>query len=304
MGGNAFPNVKRIDREHIQSTVRFVVDSLQLPNFTIEYVEQHLMGSTGKKETSGDIDIAVNTYQVQFFGEVERPVFDMQIFLNRVKQVLPKSQIDTHTFSMGNLITAWPIAGDPNLGLVQIDFIFGKAEWLLFTHYSPAPEESRFKGVYLSQGLAVLAKMLEDFVEVDPTRTEQDGISPLRVGRVGLHLSLELGLFRSWRAEIVKNQGPRRVDPGDFETKFPNAARYPRIGYISDPQAVLDIILAPGVTYDQVNSFEKLVRWVAKNKPEHFMAFKERFIDNFARHTKMGLERSVDEFRNDPVWSV
>ncbi len=303
MGGNAFKNVVRINREDIPATLDHVINTLQFPNLTPEYVSWALMGSTGKKASSGDIDIAMNTYKARFVGETERVTFNKHALLERLEQVLPKTQINSTTIRMGNLMSAWPIAGDPAKGLVQVDFVFGKAEWLLFTHYSPAEGESRFKGVFLQQGLGIWAKMHKDFEQVDPTRTEQDGISPLRVARCGLHLSLELGLFRSWKAEVIRDQGPRQVEPGYLETKFPAAHRYPRIGWIDDPQSVLNILLGPGVTQEHVNTFEKFVQWIQENQPEHLQVFKERFLNNLSRHNGMLGEVSLEEMAADPVWN-
>lgn len=304
MGGNAFRNVGRVQREDIPATLDHVIQTLQFPNFTPEYVAWALMGSTGKKASSGDIDIAMNTYRARFVGEPERVVFNKYELLARLEQVLPKERINTTTFRMGNLMTAWPIAGDPNKGLVQVDFVFGKADWLLFTHYSPAEGESRFKGVFLQQGLGIWAKMHKDFEQVDPTRTEQDLVSPLRVARVGLHLSLELGLFRSWKAEVVREQGPRQVEPGYLETKFPLADRYPRIGWIDDPQSVLDILLGPGFTPEHVNTFEKFVAWINTYRPDQAETFKERFLNNLSRHNGMLGEVTLEEMAADPVWDL
>jgi len=219
----------------------------------------------------------------------------------RLQQVLPQDQLNTKTSSMGNLMTAWPIAGDPTKGLVQVDFIFGKADWLLWTHYGPGEGESRFKGVFLTQSFGILAKMLKDYEEVDPTRFEQDGVSPLRIARCGLHLSLELGLFRSWHAEVRRDQGPSKVPPEYFETKFAKAPRFSRIGYVNDPQSAMDIILGKRVDFSEVNTFEKLVAWVNRNHwdPEQF---RERFLNNFSRHRAMQSELTLEEMTNDEVW--
>lgn len=290
MGGNAFNFVSRIRKENIKPTLDVIVEQLDFPGFNHEYLNQALLGSVGKKETSGDIDVAMNDYVPRFVGEPEYPVFNKHEFLQAVRRNIPDNQLYMKTFSMGNLITAWPIVGQPG-EFVQVDFIFGKLDWLAFSHYSP--DNSRFKGVFLQQSLGILAKMKKDCEVLD-----QNGE---RVGRVGLHFSLELGLFRSWQAQMVRLQGVRKVDADTFETKF-DMPRYTRIGYISDPEAVLRIILDdPNVEFEQINSFEKLVAYVRQT--DKFEVFRERFLNNFARHNTMLALMTLEDLENDPVWN-
>lgn len=75
MGGNAFKKLElqRVHRDDVPATVNHVVNTLDCPGFTHEYATQSLMGSTGKKETSGDIDFCMNTHKARFVGEESYP---------------------------------------------------------------------------------------------------------------------------------------------------------------------------------------------------------------------------------------
>ena len=77
MGGNALKqlNLSRVHRDDVPATVAHVVDVLQLDGFTYDYAINALMGSTGRKETSGDVDFCMNTRRARFVGELDRPVW-------------------------------------------------------------------------------------------------------------------------------------------------------------------------------------------------------------------------------------
>lgn len=295
MGGNAFKNFElvRVRREDVPATVRHVVHELDFPGFTDEYAFKSLMGSTGKKESSGDVDFCMNTKSARFYGEPDLPVFNKHEVLVRIKEVLPEERVNTQTFKMGNLMTAFPVAGDESNGLVQVDFVFGKHEWLMFSHFSPSEEESRFPGVFLSQGFGVLAKMHKDFESTDPSNGE-------RTGRVGLHFGLEEGMFRKWESRRRPGMGCSKTTADEFETRFAEAPRFTRIGHVDCPQAVVDMLL-PGMKLEEVRSFENLVEAVRRVHPDRFQEFYERFCAT-VKTSGMMKRATPEAVRNDPVW--
>lgn len=295
MGGFAFKNLDlvRVKREDVRATVQHVVQTISFPGFTEDYAYKSLMGSTGKKESSGDVDFCMNTHVARFAFEEDLPVFDKHAFLSRLKQVLPNNRINTTTFKMGNLMTAFPVAGDESRGLVQVDFVFGKHTLLLFTHFSPSEEDSRFPGVFLSQGFGVLAKMHKDFESFDPTTGE-------RTGRVGLHLSLEGGLFRKWESRRRPGMGCSDTSPEEFETRFPEAPRFSRIGFIDSPEEIVSTLL-PGADFNDVRTFENLVATVRRIHPDRFQEFYERFCAT-VKTSGMMKRATPEEVRDDPVW--
>lgn len=299
MGGNAFKKLDlvRVHRDDVLATVNHVVDTLDCPGFTREYAACSLMGSTGKKETSGDIDFCMNTHEARFVGEEKLPVFDKHKVLDRIREVLPQNHVNTQTFKMGNLMTAWPVAGDLTKGLVQVDFVFGKHDLLLFTHFSPG-DESEFKGVFVSQAYGVLAKMQKDFESKDPVTNE-------RIGRVGLHLSLEQGLFRKWESRRRPGMGCSKTTADEFETRFADALRYTRLGYVDDPEAILAMLFGPGTKHEDVNTFEKVVKHVRENMPERYGEFWERFCQS-AGGSSIAKQNAYDVYEMvvHPVWDA
>lgn len=298
MGGNAFPhlNLTRIKKQDISATTHFIVDTLQLNGFTYDYAMSALMGSSGKRETSGDLDYCMNTHTARFVGEPNLPVFDKYQVLDRIRTVLTSDFVNSKTFKMGNLMTAWPIAGDPSNGYIQVDFVFGKFETLQFTHYSPNQDESEFKGVFLSQAMGVLAKMKKDWEAHDPQTGE-------RVARVGLHLSLELGLFRKWEVRKRPGMGASKCDPDEFETRFADAPRFTRLGYVESPQEIVRMLFGPNVQVEDINTFEKFVEVLRNQMPERYGEFWERFLES-AGGSQISKANNYDPvwLANHPVW--
>ncbi|KKK95014.1 hypothetical protein LCGC14_2677080, partial [marine sediment metagenome] len=181
--------------------------------------------------------------------------------------------------------------------LVQVDFVFGKRDLLLFTHFSPG-DESEFKGVFLSQAFGVLAKMQKDWETRDPVTNE-------RTGRVGLHLSLELGLFRKWESRRRRGMGCSKTTANEFETRFADAPRYTRLGYVDDPEAILAMLFGPGTKHEDVNTFEKVVKHVRENMPDRYGEFWERFCQS-ADGSSIAKQNAYDVYEMvvHPVWDA
>lgn len=312
MGGNAFPHLQmeRVQREDVLPTVQHVVESLALEGFTYEYATQHMMGSTGKQDTSGDVDFALNNRRARFVGEADLPVFSLRRFAERAREVLPEGHVNSKGLKGGQVQTAFPVAGDPTKGYVQVDFVAGQPRWLMFTHYSPGQDVSPFKGVTISTMFGVLAKMRKDFemYEDGTYATGADlraayllGKEEMRTARVGLQYDLERGLYRKYAVQKRPGQGPSTVTADEFETLVPQAPRFTRLGYVTDPDAVLQLLFGTSVSLDDVATFEKCVYKVAECFPERFVEAKERFLEAMSRSSG-NVHSGVEDLANHPVW--
>lgn len=144
MGGHVFK-----DTEGKPATVRIAKDNV-VP--TVQWLEQltglnlvdNMLGTTGKKETSGDLDLAVDA------SKISKEVLIQQL-LNRG---IPKDNI-RKTGDSVHLKT--PILGDASNGYVQTDFMFGEPEFQRFSMVG-SPEGSPYKGMHRHILLASIAK--------------------------------------------------------------------------------------------------------------------------------------------------
>ena len=148
-GGNVFKDnagtilTKRINRADVLPTIKWLetVTGLELTD--------HLLGTTGKKETSGDLDIAIDANEVNK-DEVAAKLGE---YISKQgsdpKQWIKKSGVSVHFKT--------PIKGDEANGYVQSDFMFGEREWMKWS-MTGGREGSELKGAHRHVILASIAK--------------------------------------------------------------------------------------------------------------------------------------------------
>ena len=113
------PETQRINKADVESTVKWLEGITGLPLDS----ENYWLGSTGKKPSSGDLDLAVDekkTSKDELVNKLQKYVKDTVTDRDPVK-----SGISVHFKT--------PINGDPKNGFVQTDFMFGDPEWLKFS---------------------------------------------------------------------------------------------------------------------------------------------------------------------------
>lgn len=141
-GGNVFktddgyPATVRISRDNVVPTVQW------LEQLTGLSLVDNMLGSTGRKETSGDLDLGVD------ISKISKEVLIQQL----LRKGIPQTDI-RKTGDSVHLKT--PILGDKSNSYVQTDFMFGDPE---FQKFSLNTGESDFKGVHRAILLASIAK--------------------------------------------------------------------------------------------------------------------------------------------------
>ena len=143
-GGNVFKNAdgseatQRIARDNVVPTVQWLE---QLTGFNLV---DNMLGTTGKKESSGDLDLAVDA------SKVTKDVLVQQLLAKGIdKADIRKTGDSVHLKT--------PILGDANNGYVQTDFMFGNPEWQRWS-LRGAGEGSPYKGVHRQILMASIAK--------------------------------------------------------------------------------------------------------------------------------------------------
>ena len=135
-GGNAFTGVSRIKQQDIFSVVGDFKEKILSKFFNTDDEETvFLLGSTGKKSDSGDIDIGVSIV------EKEDGVL---LTLMKINEACAEADIPSYInpISMNMLHVKYP---QPER-FCQIDILVTKhPEFAKFFMHSPTPEESRYK---------------------------------------------------------------------------------------------------------------------------------------------------------------
>jgi hypothetical protein len=141
-GGNVFKladgqsATTRISRENVVPTVQW------LEQLTGLNLQDNMLGSTGRKDTSGDLDLGIDD------TKISKDVLIQQLLKKGIKaEDIRKSGDSVHLKT--------PILGDKSNGYVQTDFMFGDPE---FQKFALNTGESDYKGVHRAILLASIAK--------------------------------------------------------------------------------------------------------------------------------------------------
>lgn len=146
MGGVAM-NCDRIKKEHIQPTFKKYINTVlnKIPHKGPDTI----LGSAGKKPTSGDIDVALDTTFTPL--QVCTVLEDMGIAYKLGK-------------GFDQIWTEFPQYDEngPIYKTVQVDLMFGKLEWLKFAYWAPNPEDTKFTAHHRSVLLAAIIRYAKE----------------------------------------------------------------------------------------------------------------------------------------------
>jgi hypothetical protein len=244
MSGNVFKDdngtslTQRINKQEVDSTLAWLegITGLQLRAFKL--------GTTGKKATSGDLDVAVNEKEVD---------------KNKIVTILKQWAQKTHPQDNPRLWVAksgtsvhfrTPINGKPELGYVQTDLMFGDPEWMQFTHAGSSIEDSPYKGSHRAILMSSIAK--------------SKGLqwSP-KLGLVDRESKLVVTKDPNKVAEVLLGQGSTQGDLADVETILAKIKRLPNYNaLVADAKATFNkegLVLPEATTYGSTSWFRELV---------------------------------------------
>lgn len=186
MGGFIFRNVNSIERELIDSTVESFREELKKRLYNFDLLENYFyLGSTGKKDVSGDIDLGIPTSTLDKFidptGKVDeiytnlkaraRTSTDAELmrkakFMVMYDLILQANYdhqdrlIDCakHRINPTDIHFSVPVAGHPGR-YVQVDIITGVPEWLKYMYHSNEDRGLDTKGLHRTQLLLSLYRI-------------------------------------------------------------------------------------------------------------------------------------------------
>lgn len=128
----------RINKANIDATVQSFLDAY-LKKLGINKNDIQLVGSTGKKPTSGDIDIGIDG------------ITDIKAFLRKAEKIFDNDGVwNVASYGLNEITIAYPNANvdgkQPNT-LAQIDLMpIGNINMLKWGMHSPSDAESKYKG--------------------------------------------------------------------------------------------------------------------------------------------------------------
>ena len=142
--GGAMPGVGAIHIDEINPTLVPLEKELGID------LRNNVLGSVGKREFSGDIDVALNIETDKIPEFVERLKKSNQILdIAKSSVIMTKVKIQNYDENKETNVS--------RTGYVQVDFMPGDPEWLKTYYHSPNEKDSQYKGVYRNIMIASIA---------------------------------------------------------------------------------------------------------------------------------------------------
>lgn len=245
--------VQRIKREQIPATLDHVSKLANIPREKLI-----TLGSTGKTEMSGDIDIAIdeNEYNPAEIHE-------------RMVDILGG---DHCKYNYGTRVGSYAvlIEGNSTNGWVQVDLMYVQnVEWAQFSYYS-AGDRSKYKGAIRAILLSAVASTIND---PGHDYFEYDEKGELLV-RVGWGLYLPVGLKRMFQMRgISKKTGGwlktmKNVKPEEIRAHFPDAVFNDEYCFVDSPELVVQRLFGPDVSPEDVQTAEEILSLIKNKLPQ------------------------------------
>lgn len=147
--GGAMPGVGAIHIDEIEPTLDKLEKVLGID------LKNNTLGSVGKKEFSGDIDIALEIKPEDIPAFVEK--------LQTIPEVLDlaKSSVIMTKVKIADYDPEKKVEGKPRTGYVQVDFMPGDPGWLKTYYHAPHEKDSKYKGVFRNILISSIAAHLD-----------------------------------------------------------------------------------------------------------------------------------------------
>lgn len=249
MGGNAFGHLtRRINKDEILETLSWLEDKWPSHSKSPIPLSERLLGSAGKKETSGDLDLNIDK-EIYVFDEV----------LDELKTFVPENLMNVRRGN-NQIFTAIPIKGSPGLGYVQVDFMFGKYDWQTFSYYSPGdycpsdPHTSKYKGLFRTELLKALVTFKSDWI------SKESGEVIARAGPTFFH---DVGIVWRYRHRPIRKDKSGRIksfkilSKSEFSNEFP-LAYLPKRENIDDPDKAVAFMLDSSYGPEDCTTYERI----------------------------------------------
>jgi len=260
-GGAAIKTSRSIREDEFPATFDSI-KSVLLPifGFDEDSSDYLVIGSIGKKpnpeDVSGDLDLGFEWEKVAKKLGVSGKKETLAALYDILKQELPEKlgfepemnlMVGLNILSIG-----WPIKGNPNFGVVQLDLIpLSDLSWAKFAYYSPDYKkgESKYKSAHRNWLFQSILSAMKDVTAEDETG------EPLDIDTYVFDFSD--GLFKTkktFRGKKGRLKNPVKVDGS------------PRELVTNDPQEFLNFAMGPGFSPEEVKTFEDLLKAIKSPK--------------------------------------
>lgn len=249
--GGAMPGVGPIHIDEIEPTLDALEKILKID------LKDNVLGSVGKKQFSGDIDIALQIDPKDIPAFVEK-LEKIPEIMDLAKSSVIMTKVKIVGFDQSKQTTK------PRTGFVQVDFMPGDPGWLKTYYHSPSETESQYKGVFRNIMIATIAAVLD---RKDSDEKIDDG-RPVESER--WLWSPTDGLVRVKRTPVPKKSG------NGYTKKNKNEVIQDPI---KDASGIAKALKLDGP--QDLNSYESLKAAIEQNYPQDMV---DKILDSFAQN--------------------
>lgn len=266
--GGAMPGVGPIHISEIEPTLDALEKVLKID------LKNNVLGSVGKKEFSGDIDVAIQVDPDKIPDLVKRLEATPEVL-----DIAKSSVIMTKVKIVGYDETKQ--TSKPRTGYVQVDFMPGDPGWMKTYYHSPSEKESKYKGVFRNIMIATIAAVLD---RKDSEETIDDG-RPVESER--WMWSPADGLVRIRRTPVPKAKGDGYTKKNNNEIIGKPIKTAPEIAKALKLDGPEDL-----------NSYESLKAAIEKNYPPELV---KDILDGFAKNHQVIDIGVPDDLKNEEL---
>ena len=275
--GGAMPGVGSIHHTEIDATLDALEKSLGVS------LKDNVLGSVGKKEFSGDIDVAIDIPKEQLAAFAEK------LEASPLVQDVKKSSVFMTVVDIVGYNAEHTKEGLLRTGKVQIDFMPGEPEWMKTYYHSPHEKSmskdgrsSNYKGTFRNIMLATMAAVYQS----DSTEEQNEHGRPLEQKRW------------IWSPSDGLNWISRKPKPkanGEGYTKANVDTRLD--GPYKNPT---EIATKFGLdSAEDLYSFETLLAAIKKNYPEEVSSKIIRLFKDNGQIKSMGIPAEIEDTPNE-----
>jgi len=249
--GGSMPGVGAIHISEIEPTLNALEKILGID------LKNNVLGSVGKKEFSGDIDVALQIDPKdipEFINRLEKTPEVLDIKKSSV--IMTKVKIVDYDQSK--------TTAKPRTGHVQIDFMPGDPDWMKTFYHAPNETESKYKGVFRN---LLISSIVPHYQSKVSDETIEDGRP----------VEQERWMWSSTDGLVRVNRKPKPKKNGKGYTQQWINTRLTKP--MTDPKQIVKTLNLDSVA--DLNSFESLLAAIEKNYPSDMVRkIKDSFANN------------------------
>ena len=266
--GGSMPGVGPIHISEIEPTLDALEKSLGID------LKNNVLGSVGKKEFSGDIDVAIQVDPDKI------PELVKKIEASPLVKDIAKSSVIMTSVDIVNYDASKQTA-KPRTGKVQVDFMPGDPGWMKTYYHSPSETESKYKGVFRNIMIATICAVYQR----EASEEKIDDGRPVEVER--WMWSPSDGLVRIRRTPVPKAKGDGYTKKNKNEI-------------IGKPiRTAPEIAKALGLDGpEDLNSYESLKAAMEKNYDPEMV---KKILDSFAENRQVQDIGIPDDLKNEEL---